>query len=120
MGRLAVLPPFFRSERSSGALDHSAEREQRLLGERSTDELQSERQALAVETGRHGNAGKPAMFTVTVNTSFKYISIGSTRPFSPKAKAAEGVVGVKIASTPAAKHFSKSRLISVRTFCSRR
>jgi hypothetical protein len=36
------------------------------------------------------------------------------------AKAADGVVGVRIASMPSAKHVSKSRLISVRTFCARR
>src|SRR6516164_9691060 len=61
--------------------------------------------------------GKPAIFTVTVNTSLRYISIGSARPLSPMAKAAEGVVGVRIASTTAAKQVSKSRLINVRTFC---
>ena len=39
------------------------------------------------------------MFTVTVNTSLRYISIGSA-VFSPIAKAADGVVGVRIALTP--------------------
>src|ERR1041385_695680 len=58
------------------------------------------------------------IFTVTVNTSFRYISTGS-EPFSPIANAAEGVAGVSIASMPRAKHSSKSRLISVRTFCAR-
>ena len=65
-------------------------------------------------------AGKPAILTVTVNTSLRYISIGSARPFSPHAKAADGVVGVRMASTPEAKQVSKSRLINVRTFCARR
>ena len=36
---------------------------------------------------------------------------------SPMAKAEDGVAGVRIASTPAWKASSKSRLISVRTFC---
>src|SRR5262249_4072347 len=62
----------------------------------------------------------PAMFTVTVNTSLRYISIGSAAPFSPIPKAADGVAGARIASTPSAKTFSKSRLISVRTFCARK
>ena len=44
--------------------------------------------------------GSPAMFTVTVNTSFKYISTGSAPPFSPSPKAAEGVAGVSMAWTP--------------------
>ena len=60
------------------------------------------------------------MFTVTVNTSFKYISIGSPPAFSPMPKAADGVAGVRIASTPAANASSKSFLIRVRTFCARR
>src|SRR5262245_20550565 len=64
--------------------------------------------------------GSPAMFTVTVNTSLRYISTGSAAPFSPMPNAAEGVAGVRTASTPAAKTLSKSRLISVRTFCARR
>ena len=60
------------------------------------------------------------MFTVTVNTSLKYISIGSAPPFSPTPNAADGVAGVSIASMPLAKQSSKSFLISVRTFCARR
>jgi hypothetical protein len=59
------------------------------------------------------------MFTVTVNTSLRYISTGSAPPFSPIANAADGVAGVSIASMPAPKHCSKSRLISVRTFWAR-
>ena len=38
----------------------------------------------------------------------------------PIAKAADGVVGVRMASTPALKLSSKSRLIRLRTFCARR
>ena len=59
------------------------------------------------------------MFTVTVNTSLRYISIGSAPAFSPMPNASEGVAGVRIASTPFAKQSSKSRLISVRTFWAR-
>ena len=40
------------------------------------------------------------MFTVTVNTSLRYISTGSARPFSPTPNAADGVAGVSIASMP--------------------
>ena len=42
--------------------------------------------------------GSPAMFTVTVKMSFRYISTGSP-DFSPSAKAATGVVGVRMTST---------------------
>src|SRR5581483_4816820 len=41
--------------------------------------------------------GRPAMFTVTVNTSFRYISTGSPPDFSPIPKAADGVAGVSTA-----------------------
>jgi hypothetical protein len=61
--------------------------------------------------------GSPAMFTVTVKMSLRYISIGSAPPFSPMPNAADGVAGVSSASTPLAKQSSKSFLISVRTFC---
>ena len=64
--------------------------------------------------------GRPAMLTVTVNTSLRYISIGSAETFSPMPKAADGVAGVRIASTPSANTVSKSRLMSVRIFCARR
>ena len=59
--------------------------------------------------------GKPAKFTVTVNTSFKYICTGSASDISPKPNAAEGVVGVKIASIPVEKTLSKSSLINALT-----
>src|SRR6476620_9838029 len=42
--------------------------------------------------------GSPAMLTVTVKMSFRYISTGSP-DFSPSAKAGDGVVGVRITST---------------------
>src|SRR5262245_30800344 len=58
--------------------------------------------------------GRPAMLTVTVKMSLRYISIGSP-PFSPSPKAGVGVAGVRIAST-VSNASSKSRLISVRTF----
>src|SRR5215469_2866649 len=51
-----LLPPFFRRERSSGALNDRAECKQRLLGEWAADELQPEWQAMAVEAGRNRNA----------------------------------------------------------------
>ena len=51
------------------------------------------------------------MLTVTVKTSLRYISTGSAEPFSPMPNAAEGVAGVRIASTPSANTVSKSRLI---------
>src|SRR5207237_71074 len=63
--------------------------------------------------------GSPAMFTVTVKMSLRYISTGSA-PFSPTPNAADGVAGVRIALPPLAKQSSKSFLISVRTFCARR
>jgi hypothetical protein len=37
------------------------------------------------------------MFTVTVKTSFKYISTGSAPDFSPIANAEDGVAGVSTA-----------------------
>src|SRR3569833_2364107 len=64
--------------------------------------------------------GRPAMFTVTVKMSLRYIFTGSAPPFSPMPKAADGVAGVRIALTPVAKQSSKSFLIRVRTFCARR
>src|SRR5512135_2141937 len=63
--------------------------------------------------------GSPAMLTVTVKMSFRYISTGSPPDFSPTPKAEDGVAGVRTASTPASKANSKSRLISVRTFWAR-
>ena len=64
--------------------------------------------------------GRPAMLTVTVKTSFRYISIGEASDIASSPKAAVGVAGVRMASMPAAKTCSKSRLISVRTFWARR
>ena len=61
--------------------------------------------------------GRPARFTVTVNTSFRYIETGSS-VFSPSAKAGPGVAGVSSTS-----HFLKasvkSRAIRVRSFWAR-
>ena len=59
--------------------------------------------------------GMPAMLAGTVNTSFRYMVMGSSMR-SPCAKAAEGVVGVRSASTPA-KASVKSFRISALTFC---
>jgi hypothetical protein len=63
--------------------------------------------------------GRPAKLTVTVKTSLRYICTGSADFASPRPKAADGVAGVKIASTPALKTFSKSCLINVRTLRAR-
>src|ERR1700722_20577663 len=60
-------------------------------------------------------AGTPASEAGTVNTSFRYIVTGSSI-FSPIPKAAEGAVGVKIAST-LPKASVKSRRINARIFC---
>ncbi|MOA46817.1 hypothetical protein D3C78_1693770 [compost metagenome] len=58
------------------------------------------------------------MLTVMVKTSCRYIFTGSeASSSSPTAKAEDGVIGARMASTPSWKTFSKSRLISVRTFC---
>src|SRR6185437_9350652 len=59
--------------------------------------------------------GRPARFTGTVNISFRYMAIGSSC-FSPMAKAAEGAVGVSIASQRV-NASAKSRAIKVRTRC---
>ena len=58
------------------------------------------------------------MFTVTVKMSSRYIAIGSP-VFSPNANAGDGVVGVSTTST-LFHASSKSRLMSVRTFCALR
>src|SRR5262245_25488670 len=62
--------------------------------------------------------GRPAMFTVTVKMSLRYICTGSPET-SPMPKAGPGVVGVNSTST-CSNTVSKSRLISVRTFCALR
>src|SRR6185295_3964228 len=58
-GKPSLGPPSLRCEPAGGLLDHLAKREQRLLIERTADQLQAERQALAVEAGRHRNPGQP-------------------------------------------------------------
>src|SRR5580692_12731656 len=50
-----LAPPGLSLKTSRRLLDHRAEREQRFLLERPADQLQAERQALPVETARHGN-----------------------------------------------------------------
>ena len=62
--------------------------------------------------------GKPARFAGTVNTSFRYIVIGSETS-APKGKAGDGVVGVKIAST-SLNALSKSSFIRRLTCCALR
>ena len=58
------------------------------------------------------------MFTGTVKTSLRYIVTGSSI-FSPWPNAADGAVGVRIAST-FPKASVKSFRISARTFCALR
>ena len=60
-------------------------------------------------------AGSPARLVGTVNTSFKYMAMGSL-VFSPMAKAALGAVGVRMAST-FSNAFLKSCAMSQRTRC---
>src|SRR5262249_16199244 len=62
--------------------------------------------------------GRPAMFTVTVKMSLRYIAPGPPDP-RPMPRAGLGGVGVNSTST-ASNPVSKSRLISVRTFCALR
>ena len=59
--------------------------------------------------------GTPARFTGIVVTSLRYIWIGSST-FSPRRNAVVGADGVAITST-SANAASKSRWMSVRTFC---
>src|SRR5229473_6782736 len=54
----AELPPSFRREMSRRLLEHAAERKQCLLIERPADQLQPERQPIAVEPGRNRDAGQ--------------------------------------------------------------
>ena len=74
-------PPRLRQrDASRRLLDRLADAEQRLLVERPADQLQAERQALRVEARPAPTMpGRPAMFTVTVNMSLRYISTGSPR-----------------------------------------
>ena len=60
--------------------------------------------------------GRPAMFTGSVQASDRYIATGSAI-FAPNRKATDGEVGATSASKPCSNSVSKSRLISVRTFC---
>ena len=55
------------------------------------------------------------MLAGTVKISFRYMAMGSSI-FSPSAKAAVGVVGVRMASTRP-KASAKSRAIRLRTRC---
>src|SRR6266545_6762902 len=55
-GNLPSLPPPLWREAAGGLLHDFAEREQRLLVERTADQLQAKRQALRVLAGGHGDA----------------------------------------------------------------
>src|SRR2546429_4631477 len=52
------LPPPFRREMPRRLLDHVAERKQGLLVERAADQLQPEREAVAVEACRNRDPGQ--------------------------------------------------------------
>src|SRR5262245_65365738 len=54
----ASSPPAIGREPTGGLLNHVTERKQRLLVEGAADELQPERQPLAVAAGRNSNAGQ--------------------------------------------------------------
>ncbi len=84
-----------------------------LLVEGAADDLQPSGSPSTDNPAGTEIAGKPARFAGTVNTSFRYIAIGSSL-LSPIAKAAEGAVGAKMQSTRA-KAAAKSCAISVRT-----
>ena len=62
--------------------------------------------------------GMPARLAGTVKMSARYMASGSA-VFSPKRNAVEGVVGVATTSHVSSA-CSKSRRMSVRTFCARR
>ena len=97
-----------------------AEREQRLLVERPPDQLQAERQALRVEPRRHRN---PRQAGHVHRHREHVVQIHLDRIGAALLAQAEGgrrrrrrQHGVHAL----AKQSSKSRLISVRTFCARR
>jgi alanine-glyoxylate transaminase/serine-glyoxylate transaminase/serine-pyruvate transaminase len=83
---------------------------------RPADELQPERQALRVEPGRHGDAGQAGQVRRHREDVVQVHGDRIVAIFSPMPKAADGAVGVRIASH-CSNASSKSRLISVRTFC---
>src|SRR5262249_56291092 len=53
-----TLPPSLGRKPPRCLLDHVSEREQRLLVERTADELKPERQAVGRQATRHGNSGQ--------------------------------------------------------------
>jgi hypothetical protein len=94
-------PPRRLGHEARRALQHDRRVEQVALLPRPPDQLQPQRQALRVEPAGTAMPGSPARFTVTVKTSLRYICTGSASAISPSPKAADGVAGVRIASTPA-------------------
>jgi hypothetical protein len=93
-----------RSPRTDCFASCSTEREQRLLVERPADQLQAQRQALAVLAGRHGDAGQAGhVHRHREDVVEIHLDRIGAMPFSPMPKAADGVAGVRIASMPAAR-----------------
>ena len=89
--------------------------EQRRLVERLADQLQAERRALRRQAGRHRDAGQAGHVHRHREDVVQVHRTGSPDS-SPMPKAGPGVVGVSSTST-FSKASSKSRAISVRTFC---
>ncbi len=98
-------------------LEGRARAQQRRLVERTARGAAGRRAGRAARPQGSDSAGRPARFAGTVKMSARYICSGSP-VFSPRRKAGVGVVGVAITSQPA-KAASKSRRMSVRTFCAR-
>jgi type IV secretory pathway VirB10-like protein len=64
---------------AGGLLDGPGHREHRALVQRLADDLQAQRQAVGVQAGRQRQARQAGQVrTVTVNTSFRYMAIGSS------------------------------------------
>ena len=97
------------------AFQHLGNAQHALLVKSAADNLQAERQAVADSPAGTEIAGNPARFAGTVNTSFRYIAIGSLlfspmeRP--PRARSAPGW------QSTFSKASANSCAISARTRC---
>ena len=98
------------------ALQRGADPVEPVVGQRRRHDLQADRQAvLGGQPDRDRAPALPARLDGMVHRSLRYIAIGSST-FSPSRNAVIGVDGETSTSTWA-NAASKSRLISVRTFC---